>query len=91
MFKATCLPIVVARPFNTFGPRQSLRAVIPTLITQFIFKQQNNSIKIGNINTSRDFVYVKDTVDGLISLLKNSCKPGEIYNICTGKSFQLKV
>ena len=91
MHKATGLPIVVARPFNTFGPRQSLRAVIPTLITQFIsLNSRNNLIKIGNIKTSRDFVYVKDTVDGLISLLKNTCKPGEIYNICTGKSFSIK-
>ncbi len=91
MHKATGLPIVVARPFNTFGPRQSLRAVIPTLITQFIsLNNKNNSIKIGNIKTSRDFVYVEDTVAGLISLLKNTCKPGEIYNICTGKSFSIK-
>lgn len=89
--KATKLPIVVARPFNTFGPRQSLRAVIPTLITQFIsLKNKNRSINIGNLKTSRDFVYVKDTVSGLISLLKKSCKSGEIYNICTGKSFSIK-
>ena len=91
MQKANGLPIVVARPFNTFGPRQSLRAVIPTLITQFIsLNNKNNSIKIGNLKTSRDFVYVMDTVDGLISLLKKSCKPGEVYNICTGKSFSIK-
>jgi len=91
MQKATRLPIVVARPFNTFGPRQSLRAVIPTLITQFIsLNNKNNSIQIGNLKTSRDFVYVKDTVEGLIGLLKNSCKPGEIYNICTGRSFTIK-
>ena len=91
MQKATGLPIVVARPFNTFGPRQSLRAVIPTLITQFIsLNKKNNSVKIGNLKTSRDFVYVKDTVEGLISLLKQSCKSGEIYNICTGKSFSIK-
>ena len=91
MQKATGLPIVVARPFNTFGPRQSLRAVIPTLITQFIsLNNKNNSVKIGNLKSSRDFVYVTDTVDGLISLLKKSCKSGEIYNICTGKSFSIK-
>ena len=91
MQKATGLPIVIARPFNTFGPRQSLRAVIPTLITQFIsLNNKNKNVKIGNLKTSRDFVYVKDTVSGLISLLKNSCKPGEIYNICTGKSFSIK-
>jgi len=91
MQKATGLPIIVARPFNTFGPRQSLRAVIPTLITQFIsLNHKDNLVKIGNLKTSRDFVYVKDTVAGLISLLKTSCKPGEIYNICTGKSFSIK-
>lgn len=90
MFKASGLPVVVARPFNTFGPRQSLRAVIPTIIAQFvIINKKNNFIKVGNLNTSRDFVYVKDTVSGLISLLKTSCKPGEIYNICTGKSFKV--
>jgi len=91
MQKATGLPIVIARPFNTFGPRQSLRAVIPTLITQFIMlNKKNNFVKIGNLKTSRDFVYIKDTIDGLISLLKKSCKPGEIYNICTGRSFSVK-
>jgi len=91
MHKATGLPIVVARPFNTFGPRQSLRAVIPTLITQFIsLNNKNNFVKIGNLKTSRDFVYIDDTVAGLISLLKKSCKPGEVYNICTGKSFSIK-
>ena len=91
MYKATGLPIIVARPFNTFGPRQSLRAVIPTLITQFIsLNKKNNFVKIGNLKTSRDFVYVKDTVDGLISLMKKSCKSGHIYNICTGKSFSIK-
>jgi len=91
MHKATRLPIVIARPFNTFGPRQSLRAVIPTLITQFILlNKKNNLIKVGNLETSRDFVYIKDTVAGLISLLNKSCKAGEVYNICTGKSFSIK-
>lgn len=89
--KTTSLPIIVARPFNTFGPRQSLRAVIPTLITQFLtLNNKKNFVQIGNLKTSRDFVYVMDTVDGLISLLKKECKPGEIYNICTGKSFSIQ-
>ena len=71
MFRATGLPVVVARPFNTFGPRQSLRAVIPTIISQFAtLDNKNNTIKVGNLKTSRDFVYVMDTVSGLISLLK---------------------
>lgn len=91
MHKSLNIPIVVARPFNTFGPRQSLRAVIPTLVTQFLsLSKDNNEITIGNLKTSRDFVFVQDTVDGLISLLKPSCKPGEIYNICTGQSFSIQ-
>ncbi len=91
MFKATSLPVVVARPFNTFGPRQSLRAVIPTIISQFVsINKKQNQIKVGNLNTSRDFVYVNDTVTGLISLLKPKCKTGEIYNICTGKSHKIR-
>ncbi len=89
--KTTGLPIIVARPFNTFGPRQSLRAVIPTLITQFLtLNNKKKFVQIGNLKTSRDFVYVMDTVDGLISLLKKECKPGEIYNICTGNSFSIQ-
>ena len=91
MFKASGLPVIVARPFNTFGPRQSLRAVIPTIISQFAtLSKSNNSIIVGNLNTSRDFVFVKDTVSGLINLLKPNCKAGEIYNICTGKSHKIK-
>lgn len=89
--KSLGLPIVVARPFNTFGPRQSLRAVIPTIISQFAsLEKSHNSIKIGNLKTARDFVFVADTVNGLINLLKHSCKNGEIYNICTGKSYSIK-
>jgi nucleoside-diphosphate-sugar epimerase len=90
MHQSSGIPVVVARPFNTFGPRQSLRAVIPTLITQFLLlNKNNNDVTIGNLKTSRDFVYVQDTVDALVSLLKPSCQPGNIYNICTGKSFAI--
>ena len=68
-----------------------MSVLLLTLITQFIsLNNKNNSVKIGNLKTSRDFVYVMDTVAGLISLLKKSCKPGEVYNICTGKSFSIK-
>ena len=91
MYKASGLPVIVARPFNTFGPRQSLRAVIATIISQFVtLKKNKNVITVGNLNTSRDFVFVKDTVDGLINLLKPACKAGEIYNICTGKSYKIR-
>ena len=90
MHQSSGVPVIVARPFNTFGPRQSLRAVIPTLITQFLsLNQNNNDVRIGNLKTSRDFVYVQDTTDALVSLLKPSCNPGNIYNICTEKSFTI--
>lgn len=90
MHQSSGVPVIVARPFNTFGPRQSLRAVIPTLITQFLsLNKNNNDVIVGNVKTSRDFVYVKDTVDALVSMLKSGCKSGNIYNICTEKSFTI--
>ena len=74
------LPVVVARPFNTFGPRQSLRAVIPNLIVQLLSK--NKKVYIGNINTTRDFNYVLDTTNAFISILNNYQKClGQIINI----------
>lgn len=90
LHQSSGVPVVIARPFNTFGPRQSLRAVIPTLISQFLsLSKINNNVIVGNIKTSRDFVYVKDTVEALVSMLKSSCKSGNIYNICTEKSFTI--
>jgi NAD dependent epimerase/dehydratase len=77
------LPVSIIRPFNTFGPRQSNRAVIPTLITQFLGK--NDEIKIGNLTTTRDFTYVEDTVDGFLQMHKNHDKAiGEVVNLGTG-------
>jgi NAD dependent epimerase/dehydratase len=77
------LPVSIIRPFNTFGPRQSNRAVIPTLITQFLGK--NDEIKVGNLTTTRDFTYVEDTVDGFIQMHKHHDKAiGEVINLGTG-------
>ncbi len=88
-YRSDDTPIVVARPFNTFGPRQSLRAVIPTIITQLI-KSNNKKIRIGNINSSRDFVYVKDTVEGLIKLMYSNKVVGEVVNISSNNSYSIK-
>ncbi|MDC3027868.1 GDP-mannose 4,6-dehydratase, partial [Candidatus Pelagibacter sp.] len=88
-FKSHQTPIVVARPFNTFGPRQSLRAVIPTVISQFI-NTNNKKIMIGNLNSSRDFVYIKDTVDGLIKLMDAKNVLGEVINISSNNSYSVK-
>jgi len=88
-FRSDGTPIVVARPFNTFGPRQSLRAVIPTIISQLV-KTKNTKIKIGNIKTSRDFVYIKDTVNGLIKLMNSNKVIGQVVNISTNNSYSIK-
>lgn len=75
-------PITIARPFNTYGPRQSTEAIIPTIISQFINKN-NNTIKLGTLYTTRDFNYCTDIADALISIL-NANTNGEIINIGSG-------
>ena len=87
-FRSFGLPVVVLRPFNTFGPRQSQRAAIPAIINQII--DGNDEIKLGNINTSRDFTYVSDTVEGYIKLINNKKCVGEVINLGTGLSFTIK-
>lgn len=74
-------PIITARPFNTYGPRQSTRAVIPTIISQLT--QNTGPIKLGSLHTTRDFNYCTDTVNGIISIL-NSNALGEVINIGSG-------
>ncbi len=81
------LPIATIRPFNTFGPRQSLRAVIPTIISQAI---QGKKIRLGNIEPRRDFLFVKDTVRGFIELAKCSKAVGKVVNIGTGRDISIK-
>lgn len=75
-------PIVIARPFNTYGPRQSARAVIPTVITQLLSGELN--IRLGSLTPTRDFNFVSDTVDGFIALAECDAAVGEEVNIATG-------
>lgn len=84
------LPITILRPFNTFGPMQSLRAVIPTIITQFI--NYNGRLKVGNINTIRDLTYIEDTCSAFYLALKNNNKNlyGQIINLGIGKGIKIK-
>ncbi len=80
------LPIITLRPFNNFGPRQSPRAVIPTIIKQFLSAQKY--LSLGNVNTYRDFTYVLDTVKAYeLSLKSNSF--GEVFNI--GSNYSVKI
>lgn len=87
-FNSYNLPLIIARPFNTYGPRQSARAIIPTIISQFL--SDKNVIKIGNLKPKRDFTYVKDTCKGLI-ILGNANKKynGEEFNIGSGKTISV--
>jgi NAD dependent epimerase/dehydratase len=80
-FLAFGLPVVIARPFNTFGPRQSLRAVIPTIVAQAL---EGNVVRLGATTPSRDFVYVADTVDALVRLAAHPQVEGATFNIATG-------
>ena len=73
------LPLTIARPFNTYGPRQSARAVIPTIITQIASGKKE--INIGDIKPTRDFTYVRDTCKGLIMLSEADLTNGEVFNI----------
>lgn len=86
-YNAFNLPLTIARPFNTYGPRQSARAVIPTIITQIAngIKQ----IKLGDVTPTRDFNYVKDMCDGFIRLAECDEAIGEVVNI--GSNFEISI
>jgi dTDP-glucose 4,6-dehydratase len=73
------LPVKIVRPFNTYGPRQSARAIIPTIVIQILNGQK--SLNLGNIDTTRDLTFVKDTVNGFIEIAKTDRLFGEIANI----------
>ncbi len=82
------LPTKIIRPFNVFGPRQSMRAVIPTMINQILNKQEN--VKLGNVISKRDYTFVEDTCDGILKIHKSNKTFGKIINIGSGKNFSIK-
>ena len=86
-YHAFALPVTIARPFNTYGPRQSARAVIPTIITQIA--QGIKQIKLGDVSPTRDFNYVEDTCRGFIALAESEQTIGETCNI--GSNFEISV
>ena len=81
------LPVTIARPFNTYGPRQSARAVIPTIITQIA--NGAKEIKLGDLTPTRDFNYVEDTCRGFVALAEEDNTIGEIINI--GSNFEISI
>ena len=87
-YRAFNVPSMILRPFNTYGPRQSLRAFIPTITTQIL--ERKKIIKIGNLNSRRDFTFVSDTVDGFISTIGNKKCIGETIQLGTGIDFSMK-
>ena len=86
-YKSFKLPVTIIRPFNTFGPRQSTRAIIPTIITQIL--NNNKNIKLGNLSPTRDFTFVEDTADSFIQALKSKNISGETINI--GNNFEISI
>lgn len=81
------LPVLTVRPFNTYGPRQSARAVIPTIITQIA--NGARKIQLGALTPTRDFSYVQDTVNGFLTVLKSANGLGEIINL--GSNFEISI
>lgn len=86
-YAAYGLPVVIARPFNTYGPRQSARAVIPTIITQIA--GGSKEIRLGSLQPTRDFSYVEDTVSGFLAALKSGAGCGEVVNF--GSGFEISI
>jgi len=87
-YNAFNLPVKIIRPFNTYGPRQSLRAIIPTIISQSILEKKQ--INVGNISPSRDFLHVIDTCNAFLQIYKNKDLYGKIVNVGSGKEISIK-
>lgn len=86
-YKSFDLPVTIVRPFNTFGPRQSARAVIPTIITQLLSGKVE--LNLGTIDPTRDFNYVKDTVEGFVEIAKSDKTVGEEINIASNQEVSI--
>jgi NAD dependent epimerase/dehydratase len=86
-YRSFGLPLTIVRPFNTYGPRQSARAVIPTIITQLL--SGSKEIKLGSLTPTRDFNYVKDTAEGFIEIAKTDKTIGEEINIATQQEISI--
>jgi len=86
-YRSFNLPVTIVRPFNTYGPRQSARAVIPTIITQLLSGKEE--IKLGSLTPTRDFNYVKDTASGFLEIYKSDKTIGEEINIATQREISI--
>lgn len=86
-YRSFNLPVKIVRPFNTYGPRQSARAIIPTVISQLL--NGNNKLSLGNLTPTRDLTYVKDTCKGFLEIYKSEKLFGEITNIGMSKEISV--
>lgn len=86
-YRAFHTPVSIVRPFNTYGPRQSARAVIPTIITQIA--AGGSKIKLGSLHPTRDFNYIEDTVNGFIAVAQSDKSVGEVINI--GSNYEISI
>ena len=86
-FTSFDLPVSIIRPFNTYGPRQSVRAVLPTVITQIA--HGTRTLKLGAVSPTRDFNYIKDTVKGFIAVAEAQAAIGEVINI--GSNYEVSI
>lgn len=86
-YRSFNLPVVIVRPFNTYGPRQSARAVIPTIISQLL--EGKEEIKLGSLKPTRDFNYVKDTARGFIAIAESDKTIGQEINIATQQEISI--
>lgn len=86
-YRSFSLPVTIVRPFNTYGPRQSARAVIPTIISQLLAGMEE--IHLGSLSPTRDFNYVKDTVNGFIEIEASEHTIGEEINIASGTEISI--
>ncbi|MFZ5969483.1 MAG: NAD-dependent 4,6-dehydratase LegB [Bacillota bacterium] len=86
-YRSFHMPITIVRPFNTYGPRQSARAVIPTIIMQLLAGKEE--IRLGSLTPTRDFNYVKDTVQGFIEIAKSEKTIGEEINIASQEEISI--
>ena len=87
-YRSFNVPVIIARPFNTYGPRQSARAIIPTLITQLLSGRKR--IQVGSLDPTRDFNFVLDTAAGFIALASSDRAVGQEVNIATGEEYSIR-
>ena len=87
-YRSFGLPVTIVRPFNTYGPRQSARAIVPTIITQLL--SGKSVIELGDLRPTRDLLYVKDTVEAFVRIAQSDKTVGEEVNIATGKEISVR-